>query len=118
MLIYCPVLPRSMATRIILRGLTASVSLLCLAPVAVAKNTQYIYGTSIDGITRLLAVDRTPALFTGNFGDCSGGQGLFNITKFDAAVSLNPNRVSSLIMFKRKRQRLFQSPATSILEVS
>lgn len=90
-----------MATRIILRGLTASVSLLCLAPAAVAKNTQYIYGTSIDGITRQLAVDRTPALYTGNFGDCSEGQGLFNIIKFDAAVSLNPSRVSSLIMFKR-----------------
>jgi hypothetical protein len=32
-----------------------------------------------------LAVDRTPSLFTGDFGDCLGGQSLFNITKFDAA---------------------------------
>lgn len=81
-----------MATRIIPKVLTASVSLLCLVRAAVAKDTQYIYGTSIDGITKQLAVDRTPALYTGNFGDCLGGQSLFNITKFDAAVSLNPDR--------------------------
>lgn len=50
-----------------------------------AKNTQYIYGTSITGVTQQLAVDRTPALYTGNFGDCLGGHSLFNITRFDAA---------------------------------
>lgn len=89
---HCPVLTRRMATRIILRALTASILLLCPVPTAVAKDTQYIYGTSIDGITKQLAVDRTPALYTGNFGDCMGGQSLLNITKFDAAVSLNPDR--------------------------
>lgn len=73
------------------RGLTAWLSLLCLVPAGVANDTRYIYGTSIDGITKQLAVDRTPALYTGDFGDCLGGQSLFNITKFDAAVSLNPN---------------------------
>lgn len=52
---------------------------------AAARDTQYTYGTSVTGITRQLAFDRTPALYTGNFGDCLGGQSLFNITKFDAA---------------------------------
>lgn len=73
------------------RGSTAWISLLCLVPAAVTEDTRYIYGTSINGITKQLAVDRTPALYTGDFGDCLGGQSLFNITKFDAAVSLNPN---------------------------
>lgn len=80
-----------MATRITHRGSTASILLLCFVAAAVANDTQCIYGTSIDGITKQLAVDRTPALYTGDFGDCLGGQSLFNITKFDAAVSLNPN---------------------------
>lgn len=84
-----------MATRFILKALTASVLSLCSVPAAVAKDTQYIYGTSIAGITKQLAVDRTPALYTGNFGDCMGGQSLLNITKFDAAVSLSPDRALS-----------------------
>jgi hypothetical protein len=45
----------------------------------------YIYGTDGSGVTRQLAVNRYPALYTGDFGDCLGGQSLFNITKFDAA---------------------------------
>ncbi|ROW10212.1 hypothetical protein VMCG_01672 [Cytospora schulzeri] len=40
---------------------------------------------AVTGVTQQLAVDRTPALYTGDFGDCLGGQSLFNITKFDAA---------------------------------
>lgn len=70
------------------RGILASTLLLihwCLVAAAAAKNTQYIYGTSITGVTQQLAVDRTPALYTGNFGDCLGGHSLFNITRFDAA---------------------------------
>lgn len=90
-----------MATRIILRALTASILLLCPVPTAVAKDTQYIYGTSIDGITKQLAVDRTPALYTGNFGDCMGGQSLFNITKFDAAVSCFKARLSAHSKFMK-----------------
>ncbi|KAL1859705.1 hypothetical protein Daus18300_009424 [Diaporthe australafricana] len=75
-----------MATRIILQGFTASLPLLAyLVPTATARETQYISGTSVNGITKQLAVNRTPALYTGNFGDCLGGQSLFNITKFDAA---------------------------------
>lgn len=50
-----------------------------------ARETKYIYGTDAAGKTRQLAVDRTPGLYTGDFGDCLGGQSLLNITKFDAA---------------------------------
>lgn len=50
-----------------------------------ARETTYISGTSLDGVTSSLAVDRTPALYTGDFGDCLGGQSLLNVTKFDAA---------------------------------
>lgn len=56
-----------------------------LAPLASARNTTYIIGTDVYGVTRLLAVDRYPSLYTGDFGDCLGGESLFNITKFDAA---------------------------------
>ncbi|ETS77704.1 hypothetical protein PFICI_09766 [Pestalotiopsis fici W106-1] len=50
-----------------------------------ARESTYISGTSLDGVTTSLAVDRTPALYTGDFGDCLGGQSLLNVTKFDAA---------------------------------
>ncbi|KAI1417162.1 TRP-domain-containing protein [Hypoxylon sp. FL1857] len=58
---------------------------LSLIPTACAKETQYITGTNLDGVTTRLALDRTPALYTGDFGDCLGGQSLLNVTKFDAA---------------------------------
>lgn len=60
-------------------------SLLPLAGIADARETTYIYGTNAHGLTQQLAVDRTPALYTKDFGDCLGGESLFNITKFDAA---------------------------------
>ncbi|KAI1092861.1 TRP-domain-containing protein [Rostrohypoxylon terebratum] len=60
-------------------GLSILLSAVC------AKDTQYISGTSLDGVTTRLALDRTPALYTGDFGDCLGGQSLLNVTKFDAA---------------------------------
>jgi len=59
-------------------------ALSCFAACARA-DPKYIYGTGVDGITRQLAVDRYPSLYTEDFGDCLGGQSLFNITKFDAA---------------------------------
>ncbi|KAI1212816.1 TRP-domain-containing protein [Annulohypoxylon truncatum] len=59
---------------------------LALLSTACAKDTQYISGTSLDGVTTRLALDRTPALYTGDFGDCLGGQSLLNVTKFDAAL--------------------------------
>ena len=45
----------------------------------------YIVGTDVKGVTRNLANDRYPALYTGDFGDCLGGQSLINVTSFDAA---------------------------------
>lgn len=59
--------------------------ILLLIPTTAAKDTQYIFGTTITGVTQQLDVARTPALYTGDFGDCLGGQSLFNVTKFDAA---------------------------------
>lgn len=50
-----------------------------------AKEIAYIYGTDSKGVTRQLDAARTPALFTRDFGDCLGGESLFNITRFDAA---------------------------------
>lgn len=71
------------------RGLCATLlfllSLLALVATAHARETTYVYGTGADGKTRQLAVDRTPALYTKDFGDCLGGESLFNVTKFDAA---------------------------------
>jgi hypothetical protein len=61
------------------------VALLNLIPATLARDTVYTLGTDAEGISRRLAVDRQPALYTGDFGDCLGGQSLFNITKFDAA---------------------------------
>ena len=68
-------------------GLYLLLSILCLAQMARAddSDSQFIWGTGADGETRQLALDRTPALYTGDFADCLGGQSLFNITKFDAA---------------------------------
>lgn len=45
----------------------------------------YLTGTDKNGVTRNLANDRYPALYTGEFGDCLGGQSLINVTSFDAA---------------------------------
>jgi len=60
-------------------------STLLVAVVAQDPKTEYVYGTGSDGVTRELPVNRNPALYTGDFGDCLGGESLFNITKFDAA---------------------------------
>ena len=47
--------------------------------------TDTISGTNADGVTTELLVNRYPALYTGDFGDCMGGQSLINLTSFDAA---------------------------------
>lgn len=76
------------------RGLiSSSLLVLSLSSRATAGDTTYISGTSITGITQQLAVDRTPALYTGAFGDCLGGQSLLNITKFDAAYYVDNSTV-------------------------
>ncbi|OLN86130.1 putative membrane protein [Colletotrichum chlorophyti] len=61
------------------------VFLTLFSTVLAATETVYITGTDKDGNTQELAVNRNPALYTGDFGDCLGGQSLFNVTKFDAA---------------------------------
>ena len=70
---------------IFVMALLVALSLFSLTALAQDTDTAYIYGTDIHGVTRQLAVNRYPALYTGDFGDCLGGQSLFNITKFDAA---------------------------------
>ncbi|KAG7119816.1 putative membrane protein like [Verticillium longisporum] len=47
------------------------------------RETVYQEFNDTNGVTRQFAVDRYPALFSGDFADCLGGQSLFNITKFD-----------------------------------
>lgn len=68
---------------------TAFVSFLALSnsliPAVRADTPATISGTNAEGVTSTLLVDRTPALYTGNFGDCMGGQSLINLTSFDAA---------------------------------
>jgi hypothetical protein len=68
---------------------TAFVSFLAvsntLIPSVRADTSATISGTNAEGVTSNLLVDRTPALYTGNFGDCMGGQSLINLTSFDAA---------------------------------
>lgn len=44
-----------------------------------------IQGTDGQGVTKTLLVDRYPALYSGDFGDCLGGQSLINLTSFDGA---------------------------------
>ncbi|KAK7946140.1 TRP-like ion channel [Apiospora aurea] len=59
-----------------------------------ARETAYINGVSLDGIRSVLAVDRTPALYSGDFGDCLGGQSLLNVTKLDAAFYFDNSTIS------------------------
>jgi hypothetical protein len=56
-----------------------------MIPVRAQSSADTIQGTNGAGVTQTLLVDRFPALYTGNFGDCMGGQSLINLTSFDAA---------------------------------
>ena len=56
-----------------------------LIPAVRAEDGETIQGTNAAGVTNTLLVDRYPGLYTGNFGDCMGGQSLINLTSFDAA---------------------------------
>jgi hypothetical protein len=62
-----------------------SLALNTLIPAVRAENGETIQGTNAAGVTNTLLVDRYPSLYTGNFGDCMGGQSLINLTSFDAA---------------------------------
>ena len=51
-----------------------------------ASEPKYISGIGLDGVVnKQLALGRTPSLYSGDFGDCLGGESLLNVTKFDAA---------------------------------
>ncbi|KAE8442355.1 hypothetical protein EG329_003426 [Mollisiaceae sp. DMI_Dod_QoI] len=50
-----------------------------------SSSLETIQGTNGAGVTHTLLVDRFPALYSGNFGDCMGGQSLINLTSYDAA---------------------------------
>jgi len=73
------------------RWATALVSTLALVSTSIpAANAQQeqrqtIQGSNAKGVVQTLLVDRYPALYTGNFGDCMGGQSLINLTSFNAA---------------------------------
>src|SRR5438045_7615666 len=67
-------------------ALTCFLTLLSTAPLfAHASSRPPILGTDANGVSRYLQDDRYPALYTGDFGDCMGGQSLLNVTSFDAA---------------------------------
>ncbi|RSL64418.1 hypothetical protein CEP53_004073 [Fusarium sp. AF-6] len=68
------------------RALVALLSAISLVPTVYAQDPVLINGTDADGVYRDdLDVSRTPALYTGDFGDCLSGGSLFNVTAFDAA---------------------------------
>ncbi|KAH6667544.1 hypothetical protein B0J14DRAFT_620048 [Halenospora varia] len=77
-----PCLPASWTTAFV-----SSLAILStIIPTAHADSSlQTIQGTNGAGETTTLLVDRNPALYTGNFADCMGGQSLINLTSFDAA---------------------------------
>ncbi|KAJ2903712.1 TRP-like ion channel (transient receptor potential ion channel) [Zalerion maritima] len=65
-----------------------------ILPAAAEREVGYIIGSDIDGVTRNLRLDRSPALYTRNFGDCLGGsESPLNITKFDAGVYIDNTTV-------------------------
>jgi hypothetical protein len=66
-------------------ALVSTFALLSTVIPTISASTYYIQGTDAKGVTRELANDRDPALFTGDFGDCLAGNSLINVTRFDAA---------------------------------
>lgn len=73
------------------RWATALVSTLALVGTSIptvdaqSETRATLQGINAKGEVKTLLVDRYPALYTGNFGDCMGGQSLINLTSFDAA---------------------------------
>ncbi|KAG6004686.1 hypothetical protein E4U21_000841 [Claviceps maximensis] len=75
----------SISTLLTILALTSS----CLST-AEARKTVYTRDLGLDGggngnINRGLDDSRYPALYSGDFDDCLGGESLFNVTRFDAA---------------------------------
>ncbi|KAH8659559.1 hypothetical protein BGZ61DRAFT_485756 [Ilyonectria robusta] len=73
------------STKTPFRAMRLFLSAITLLPTVLARETVYINGTGIDGVSRELDVSRYPDLHTGDFADCMNGESLFNVTKFDAA---------------------------------
>ncbi|KAK2592403.1 hypothetical protein QQS21_009886 [Conoideocrella luteorostrata] len=76
-------MPRSIFPITVLLPILVLVS--CFLTAAHARETVYIKGLGLDGVNRELDVSRYPAIYTGDFDDCLGGESLFNVTKFDVA---------------------------------
>jgi hypothetical protein len=66
-------------------ALLSSLILSTIPSITYAQNVTYIQGTNAQGVTQWLRDDRYPALYTGDFADCLGGESLLNVTRFDAA---------------------------------
>ena len=81
-----------------------------------AEQEVMIVGTNAAGVSQELAVNRYPGLYTGNFGDCLGGQSLFNVTKFDAAYYADNMTVLFHIdgSTSIKNESLMSKPAQSL----
>ncbi|KAL2069057.1 hypothetical protein VTL71DRAFT_15395 [Oculimacula yallundae] len=75
--------PASWATAIV--SSLAILSTLVSPVRAQDSSLETIQGTNGAGETNTLLVDRYPALYSGDFGDCMGGQSLINLTSFDGA---------------------------------
>ncbi|KAK4660587.1 hypothetical protein QC762_120360 [Podospora pseudocomata] len=65
--------------------LTMLLHIILFTSLSRAAKVMFTTGTDVDGVTRELAANRYPALYTGDYGDCMGGNSLFSISKFDAA---------------------------------
>ncbi|KAH8597698.1 hypothetical protein B0O99DRAFT_507277 [Bisporella sp. PMI_857] len=68
-------------------ALLSSLALLgtLVQPTQATTTPETVKGYDADGNTIALLAARYPALYTGDFGDCMGGQSLVNLTAFDAA---------------------------------
>jgi hypothetical protein len=64
-------------------------SILALLSPVCARKTTYTRDVDAADTAPALEVNGTPALYSGDFADCLGGQSLFNVTKFDAAYYPN-----------------------------
>lgn len=65
-------------------GLAAILASLPPSLAATTTLTNYITVENSDGQPEYLALDRKPALYTGNFGDCLGDSWI-KVTRFDAS---------------------------------
>lgn len=61
--------------------------LAAFVPITWAAKPKYVSGIGLDGLANeQRALDRTPSLYSGDFGDCWRGGSLLNVTGFEAAL--------------------------------